>query len=267
MIINVEIQNFRSIRHVSDKLDYLTVFIGGNLVGKTSILDAIADIGFHYKIQWTQDVPTLKRKMVLGGHHLTYTYNETLIHVIREFGAVLTRPVYTDARIESFEDGLYENVLDYEGFKYLDLNILNHLKDNAPELYGKIVDSVTSAGVDVNNNWSILYSSATTRFIKAITALHLARNYVLLDNPTDGWGSAYMDVFVHTVKEMTDNKELQVLIATHDPRLLQYMQPDNIRIVKKQGEHTLVERVSDDVRSMSSDYDLGWIWTHTDLME
>ena len=40
-ISRIEIQNFRSIKHLATELDETTVFVGANNAGKTAILDAI----------------------------------------------------------------------------------------------------------------------------------------------------------------------------------------------------------------------------------
>lgn len=89
-------------------------------------------------------------------------------------------------------------------------------------------------------------------------------NILLIEEPENGVHHAKLREIVDTLKLLPEQKNVQVILTTHSPYLLDLVEPENVRVFTKdeEGAATAI-RMSDvpDVESWRKDFMSGEIWT------
>ncbi len=118
-------------------------------------------------------------------------------------------------------------------------------------------------------------SSGTARIIAMLTALHVTNwrlpklpGLVVIEEPDTAIHPLLLESFVELLRVYTEDNEhrRQIILTTHNPMLLNYLQPEEVRIVER-DEHgeTTVKPVSREImdiwREKDGDYRIGDVWT------
>ncbi|RIK42626.1 MAG: hypothetical protein DCC55_08215 [Chloroflexi bacterium] len=115
-------------------------------------------------------------------------------------------------------------------------------------------------------------SAGTVRLVAILTAYHVLNfksraqmaGLVVVEEPDTALNPWLLSRFVEQLRNYVDREYLrQFILTTHNPRLLDHFQPEEVRIVQRDERgYTTVERVPEYIRDIWLDeYGLGQVWS------
>ncbi len=182
------------------------------------------------------------------------------------------------------------------------VRLLEYLKDAYPELWSRLLEDITylfphiqnlrfsgwdsperRVILDETNRTAPTVSLGTRRLIAVLAAIYAlevpqplhalspAKNLsqVLIAEEIDaGLNPGVLQRLVEQLRLYTEGEHpRQILLTTHNPRFLDYFEPEEVRIVKRDEQgFTQVERIPDYIREIWLDkYGLGEVWMTNSL--
>jgi len=106
-------------------------------------------------------------------------------------------------------------------------------------------------------------SDGTIRFMALATLLlqppQTIPNIIVIDEPELSLHPSAISLLANMIHAASKN--CQVIIATQSAQLLDYFEPENIRVVERDGSNTIIKEPSEEeLNSWLNDYSLGQIW-------
>ncbi|MCK4623699.1 MAG: AAA family ATPase [Phycisphaerae bacterium] len=95
-------------------------------------------------------------------------------------------------------------------------------------------------------------------------------NILLIEEPENGVHYASLKEIVSTLKDLSDNKDVQVILTTHSPYLLDLVEPEEVRVFAKDKEGAVhAAKLSDhpEVEDLKKHFMTGEIWSGLDDVE
>ena len=93
---------------------------------------------------------------------------------------------------------------------------------------------------------------------------------LLIEEPETGVHYASLEKIVSMLRQLSDEKHVQIIMTTHSPYLLDCVKPEDVRVFAKDDEGAVrAARLSDypDVDEMKKHFMTGEIWTELDEKE
>jgi predicted ATPase len=87
---------------------------------------------------------------------------------------------------------------------------------------------------------------------------------LLVEEPENGVHHASLKDIVGTLKQLTQEKGVQVILTTHSPYLLDHVEPQDVHVFRKDEEGAVhARRLSEypDVQNLKKHFMTGEIWT------
>lgn len=281
MINQVHIQNYKCLRDVTVDLKPLTVLIGPNDSGKTSFLEALQipfqtfPKGLGSSFTWMCDNSLsvkVKVDAAEGRWGFGITASEAKIFAPKgkiEFGEYRFVP----DKLRSDWNAEPAPVLASDGHnlaavlnailtgpdRQLVIDLERQLNRAIPTLQGFSTPSVTGSGdrraieftlvSDKRPLVTIPASHASDGAMLLTAFLTLAytdtANVILVEEPENGLHPGRLEVVIDLLRKMTTgeigNKPRQVILTTHSPLLLNYVDPSEVRVFRRNenGETTI----------------------------
>lgn len=296
MIKHLRIENFRCLRKVEFDLEPLTVLVGPNGSGKSSVLRAIektrTGFGDHFdrwnrRLDLTLIVEAITASGPLGGiyasksglHRQGGICDAQLIQLELQ---KLRTPIGLQAAERVASDGSnLANVFDSLG---------RPVEARAAKLFSELVPSFADVNVKPTSNgghgffftdrWdpAVEYvpehvSDGTMLVLAYVTILHQRNvpDLLAIEEPERGLHPYLLRELMGLLRKLTTGelgtKPIQVLLATHSPQLLNYVEPHEVRFLRlsKDDGNVVVESAptgTADWAKVYEEYDesMGGLW-------
>jgi predicted ATPase len=255
MIEKVTLQNYKCLRDVTLELSPFTVLIGPNDSGKSSLLDAIGVVGRPSR-KYRIDPAALRSTSAPSVNPTLTTTGDNLAAVL---DALITGPD-RDA-IHNLEEDLRRAVPTLRGVA---------LRTVAMEAggYGKALEFVLAGS---GPRVTIPASQASEGALLLTAFLTLAHgdtpDVLLIEEPENGLHPSRLEMVIDLLRKISTgevgNRPRQVIVTTHNPLLLNYVRPEEVRVVRRDPETgTEVRPMTEatDLPKLLEEFALGELW-------
>ncbi len=288
MIERVSISNYRCLRSVTIDLEPLTVLVGPNASGKSAVLDAL---GWHHigprdrwrhevaaiqiatrgpgEAQWTAQVPSGQEKTIKR------SYQPQLVRLDL---AILRAPNTAENVARMATDG--HNLT----------NVFAGLGRAVASLLSRLVPAISDVDVVPHSNGKLILrfrdrwdegvwyepkevSDGTMLILAMLVILHQSPpvDLLLIEEPERGVHPFLLGQLIGLLRQVSAgelvSRPVQVLMATHSAEVLDHVQPEEVRFLKRDPDDgsTLVSAAPLDDPGWAAAYDeyqrsLGLAW-------
>jgi len=260
MIRRVAIKNYRCLRDVELELSPLTVLVGPNASGKSSILSALTSESVTGRDHWRHEAePTIGFTMAsgasstIGPRKWDHPFNGRLLHLdldkLREHDTV-----QEDHRLHKTGQNL-ANVFASLTRKQQE-NVATELALRVPVIADVNVRPSGSGHhrLVFQDKWapSIWYEPAEvsdgTILMLAFLVLqyeHPAIGLLAIEEPERGLHPYLLGEMLSFMRKLSRGeigaRPTQIVLATHSAELLEFAEPDEVRFLSRKGEDVVVE--------------------------
>lgn len=145
-------------------------------------------------------------------------------------------------------------------------SIVSHIREvNALPKAGKR-QIAFYAGQSKEPIWAPMASDGLLLFVGYLILLHLPRpapGLILIDEPENGIHPKRLEEVVKLLRDLCQHESVQIIITTHSPYLLDWVEPEEVHIFTRSGDlSTSVTRMADvpDIETLRKGYHLGELW-------
>ncbi|SRR6266545_2465395 len=287
MIQRVRIKNFRCLRDVELELSPLTLLVGPNASGKSSILKALGSLTLSSSDRWQHSASPGLELQLAGGNH--YSAGEKEWNRKRPYEARLLHLDVQKLRASNQVERQHRLADDGSNLVNVFASLTRKEKERlAQELAARVpvisdVDHRPEAQVGwhrlvFQDRWapSVWYEpqeiSDGTILMLAFLLLQYEQppvDLLAVEEPERGLHPYLLGELLSFMRELSTgeigSRPIQILLATHSAELLEFARPEEVRFLTRRGEDIVVEKApidSPDWKASLREYreSLGSVW-------